>query len=71
MPNTLLNKNKQILNMYDDMNVDQITISYYFLSVLLKAATSLSQWTRASAQKNYHPAARSSLDGTPWQAAPC
>lgn len=43
MPNTLLNKNKQILNMYDDMNVDQITISYYFLSVLLKAATSLSQ----------------------------
>lgn len=53
------------------MNTDQITISYHFLSVLLKAATSLSQWTRASAQKNYHPAVRSLLDGTPWQAAPC
>lgn len=70
MRNTLLNKNKQILNMYADMNTDQITISYYFLSGLLKAATSLSQWTRASAQKNYHPAGRSSLDGTPWPAAP-
>lgn len=44
---------------------------FLIIFFLLKAATSLSQWTRASAQKNYHPAVRSSLDGTPWQAAPC
>lgn len=36
-----------------------------------KQNTSLSQWTRAGAQKNCHPAARSSWDGRPWQAAPC
>lgn len=51
-------------NMYTDQTIS-------FGPMQLKAATSLSQWTRASAQKHYHPAARSSWDGTRWQATLC
>lgn len=40
MTNALLQqkKDKQILNMYADMNTDQITISYHFLPPLLKSS---------------------------------
>lgn len=64
-------KHKQILNMHVDLNTDQLTATYHSLSAPRRAATSLSQWTRASAPRSYPPAARSSLGGTRWRAAPC